>query len=90
LLAYGDKGIEIVYNTVRKKIFCTGPTRAAKAEQKYLVLLPTRQGHEPTKEGPLSFVFFESPFSVSTVSRGHPSLVSLGETSACRINKREE
>jgi hypothetical protein len=29
-------------------------------------------------KGPLSFVLFESPFtSVSTVSRGHPSLVSL-------------
>jgi hypothetical protein len=34
--------------------------------------------NKPTKEGPLSFVLFESPFtSVSTVSRGHPSLVSL-------------
>jgi hypothetical protein len=33
---------------------------------------------EPTKEGPLSFVLFASPFtSVSTFSRGHPSLVSL-------------
>jgi hypothetical protein len=34
---------------------------------------------EPTKEGPLSYVLLESPFaSVSTVSRGHPSLASLG------------
>jgi hypothetical protein len=34
-----------------------------------------------TKEGPLSFVLFEFPFtSVSTVCRGHPSLVSLPET----------
>jgi hypothetical protein len=34
--------------------------------------------NEPTKEGPLLIVLFESPFtSVSTVSRGHPSLVSL-------------
>jgi hypothetical protein len=33
---------------------------------------------EPTKEGPLSFLLQKSPFaSVSTVSRGHPSLVSL-------------
>ncbi len=33
---------------------------------------------EPTKEGPLKYVLQESPFaSVSTVSRGHPSLVSL-------------
>ncbi len=37
--------------------------------------------NEPTKEGPLSFVLFESPFaSVSTVSRSHPSLVSLEQT----------
>ncbi len=34
--------------------------------------------NEPTKVGPVSFVLFESPFtSVSTVSRSHPSLVSL-------------
>ena len=34
--------------------------------------------NEPTKEVPLSIVLFESPFtSVSRVSRGHPSLVSL-------------
>jgi hypothetical protein len=61
----------------RKKIFCTGPTRAAKAEQKSLV--PARQApNEPSKEGPLSFVLFESPItSVSTVGKGHPSLGSL-------------
>jgi hypothetical protein len=35
--------------------------------------------NEPSKKGPLSFVLFESPItSISTVSRGHPSLVSLG------------
>jgi hypothetical protein len=34
--------------------------------------------NEPTKEGHLSFVLLESPFlSVSTVSRGQPSLVFL-------------
>jgi hypothetical protein len=34
--------------------------------------------NKSTKEGPLSFVLFESPFiSVSTVSWGRPSLVSL-------------
>jgi hypothetical protein len=34
--------------------------------------------NEPTKKRPLSFVLFESLFtSVSTDSRGHPSLVSL-------------
>ncbi len=37
--------------------------------------------NEPTKRRPLSFVLFESPFtSVSTVSRGYPSLVSLGKS----------
>ncbi len=62
---------------MRKKIFCTGSTRAAKAGQKSLV--PARQANGPTKKGPLSFVLFESPFtsSVSTVSMGYPSLVSL-------------
>jgi hypothetical protein len=34
-----------------------------------------------TKEEPLSFVLFESPFaSVLTVSRGHPSSISLTMT----------
>jgi hypothetical protein len=32
---------------------------------------------KPTKEGPLSYVLFESPFTpVSTASKGHPSLVT--------------
>jgi hypothetical protein len=48
------------------------PSRAAEAGKK---------PNEPIKEGPLPFVPFvllESPFaSVSTVSRGHRSLVSL-------------
>jgi hypothetical protein len=74
LLDDGDKGIEIVYS--EEKIFCTGPTRAAKAEQNLFYLHD--KPNELVKKGPLSFVFFESPFtSVSTVSRGHPSLVSL-------------
>ncbi len=42
--------------------------------------------NEPTKKGPLSFVLFESPFtSVSTVSRGHHSLVSLYDFHSGRI-----
>ncbi len=60
-------------------VYCTGLTRAAKAGQKSLV--PSYQHDTPneaTKEGPLSFALFESPFtSVSKVRRGHPSLVSL-------------
>jgi hypothetical protein len=48
----------------RKKILCTGPTRAAKAGQKYWHDEP----NEPTKEGYHSYVPLESPFaSVSTV-----------------------
>jgi hypothetical protein len=61
---------------VRKIVFCTGLTKAAKAEQK---MYRHDQPNEPTKEGLHSNVLQESPFaSVSTVSRGHPSLVSLG------------
>jgi hypothetical protein len=59
-----------------EKIFCTGMTRAAKAEKN--ILYRHDNPNEPTKEGPLSFVLSESPFtSVSTISRGHPSLVTL-------------
>jgi hypothetical protein len=60
----GTKELKIVCS--EEKIFCTGPTREAKAQQKY-------------QKGPPLFVLFESPFtSVSTApSRGHPSLVSL-------------
>ncbi len=54
---------------VRKIIFCTGLTRAAKAGQK--------NPFYPRKD-PFSYVLQESPFiSVSTDSRGQPSLVSL-------------
>jgi hypothetical protein len=80
---------------LRKKIFCTEPTRAAKAEQKSLV--SARQAQQTNKEGPLSLVLFESPFaSVSTVSRGHPSLASLGETIEdigfvkCKVKKNKQ
>jgi hypothetical protein len=44
---------------------------------------------EPTKKRFLSFVLFESPFaSVSTVSRGHPSIVSLPETEDRRLDEK--
>ncbi len=60
--------------TVRKNI-CTGLTRAATAGQ---ISCTGRQANEPTKEESPSFLLFEAPFtSVSTVSRGHLSLVSL-------------
>jgi len=41
LLGDGYKGSEKVYEYSEEKIFCTGPTRAARAEQKSLV--PARQ-----------------------------------------------
>jgi hypothetical protein len=65
-----------VYGEEKKNF--TGLTRAAKAGQKSLVLA---QQAQRTKKVPLSIVLFESPFtSVSTVSMGHPSLISLGNT----------
>jgi hypothetical protein len=74
-LGDGDKGIEIVYGEEKNILYCA---EAAKAEQKYPCMYWQGKPNEPTKEGPLSFVLFESPFtSVSTVSRGYPSLVSL-------------
>ncbi len=54
LLGGGDKWIEIVYGTVRKKIFCIGPTRAATAGQKSLV--PARQAQQ-TNQGRTHFIF---------------------------------
>ncbi len=59
----------------RIKISSTGPTSPMNQPRRD----PCHdKPNEPTKEGPLSFVLTGSPFtSVSTVSRGHPSLVSL-------------
>jgi hypothetical protein len=49
---------------------------AAGAEQN--LLYRHYKPNEPTKKEPLSFVLLESPFtSVSIVSMGHPSLISL-------------
>jgi hypothetical protein len=66
---------EIVYGEENNILYCE-LSRAVKAEQN--LLYRHDKPNEPTKEGSLSFVLLESPFtSVSTVSRGHPSLVSL-------------
>jgi hypothetical protein len=65
---------EIVYG--EEKLICSRPTRSASTR-----IYPKNQHvkpNEPTKDGPLSFVLFEFPFtSVSTVSRGHHSVISL-------------
>jgi hypothetical protein len=75
LLGVGDKRIEIVYAD-GKKYFLLG--RLEQPRQKKISCTGTTSPNYQTKEEPLSFVLFESPFtSVSTVSRGHPSLVSL-------------
>jgi hypothetical protein len=46
VLGDGDKGIEIVYG--EEKILFTGPTKAAKAEQKFLV--PAGQAQRANQE----------------------------------------
>jgi hypothetical protein len=53
--------------------FRTGPTRAAKAEQKSLVL--ARQAQQQTKEGPPSHLFSLSPHSPQFYS--HPFLMPI-------------
>jgi hypothetical protein len=63
----------------RKKYLFLG--RLEQPRQNKNLLYRHDKPNEPTKKGPLSFVLFESPFtSVSTVSRGRPSLVSLEYT----------
>jgi hypothetical protein len=61
--------------TTRKKYFILG--RREKPRQDKNLLYWHDKPNEPTKERHLSFVLFES---VSTVSRGHTSLVSLVDT----------
>jgi hypothetical protein len=60
-----------MYGEDEDKIACTGPTSS---QGRATFLYRHKEPNEQTKEGPLSFVFFGSPFaSVSTFSRGHPS-----------------
>jgi hypothetical protein len=62
-----------------KKILCT-VGRIEQPRQDKNLLYRHEEPNEPNEEGPLLFVLFESPFApVSTVSRDHPSLVSLVE-----------
>jgi hypothetical protein len=58
--------------------------------QDKIVLYRHDEPNEPTKEGPALFVLHKtkSPFaSVSTVSRGHPYLVSLVATNADKLTQ---
>jgi hypothetical protein len=74
----GSKGIGTMY-CLGNKFFLPG--RLEQPWQNKNLFYQHDKPNKPTKEGPLLFVLFESPFtSVSTVSRGHPSLVSLPET----------
>jgi hypothetical protein len=68
-----DKGIEIVYG--EEEIFCTEPTRAAKKKAEQNLLYRHDKSSEPTKNGPLSFALFESPFPSQSneLTRGPPS-----------------
>ncbi len=62
-----------------KKIYFV-MSRLEQPRQNKKLLYQLEEPKEPTKEGPQSYVLvpLESPFaSVSTVSRDHPSLVSL-------------
>ncbi len=60
----------------RGKYYVLG--RLEQPRQEKSLLYRHDKPNKSTKEGSLSFVLFESPFtSVSTASRGHPSLVSL-------------
>ncbi len=69
--AMGDKEI-----AKKKQYFVQG--RLEQSRQNKNHLYRHDKPNKLTKEGSLSFVLFESPFtSVSTVSRVHPSLVSL-------------
>jgi hypothetical protein len=71
LLGDRDIGIEIVYGE-KKKYLVQGRIEQPRQNKNLLYW------QDKPKEGPVSFVLFESPFtSVSTVSRGHPSLFSL-------------
>jgi hypothetical protein len=63
--------------------FVLGPLEQPRQYQKLLYQL--KEPNESTKEVSLSYGFLESPFLVSTVSRGHPSRVSLVQLqSHCR------
>jgi hypothetical protein len=60
---------------VRKKYFVLAQLEQPRQDKIFLYRHDNL--NEPTKEGPYSFVLFESPFtSISTICRGHPTLVS--------------
>jgi hypothetical protein len=77
----GTTKIEKELNSVQKGKIYFVFGRLEQPRQNKILLYRHGKPNEPTKEGPLSFVLFESQFtSVSTVSRGHPSQVSLAKS----------
>ncbi len=69
---------------MRKKYFVLGLPEQPR--QDTILLDWHDEPNKPTKKGPLSFVLFEAPFtSVSTVSRGHPSLYPTTSVSTAYI-----
>jgi len=73
LLGGGEKGFETGYGE-KKNYLVLG--RLEQPRQYNNLLYRHEEFNEPTLEGPLSCVLFDSIFaSVSTVSRSHPSLV---------------
>ncbi len=85
LLGDRDAKIEIVYCTMKKKLFCTGLTRAAKAD----ISLLYRQNvpNEPLKESPF-YLYSSSPHSPQFKQsvRATPFLVSCGFTFLYGVN----
>ncbi len=74
LLGNRDKGIETVYGG--EKYFVLGALEQPRLNK--TLLYRHDKPNEPTKEGPLSVVPFESPFTlITTVSWGNPPLVFL-------------
>jgi hypothetical protein len=74
-------GTKEYWNSIRRWNKYFVPGRLEQPRQNKNLLSQHDKPNEPTEEGPFSFVLFESPFFlVSTVSRGHPSVIYLVNT----------
>jgi hypothetical protein len=88
LLGDGDTKTEIMYGEEKNILYEADQSSHGRIKN---FLYRHGKPKEPAKEGPPSFVVHKSSFaSVSTVIRGHPSLISLVPTdfscSCCEIN----
>jgi hypothetical protein len=66
LQGVGDKGTEIVYSEEKNILYCVEKS-----------LYRHDKPNEPTKEGPLSFVLFESPSQLSVHRQQWPPLSGI-------------